>query len=62
MAVGAGQDLARDPEGFIKTEGGGIYARGRDPYFPPWPDVVQLNAYAPALRDAAGLGALEAVA
>ena len=24
----------------------------RDPYFPPWPDVVQLNAFSPALRDA----------
>src|SRR4029079_10756351 len=27
-------------------------ARGRDPYFPPWPDVVQLDPMAPALRDA----------
>ena len=27
---------------------------GRDPYFPPWPDVVQLNAFAPALRDGGG--------
>ena len=31
---------------------GGIVANGRDPYFAPWPDVVQLNAYSPALRDA----------
>ena len=29
-----------------------IVARGRDPYFPPWPDVVQLNAFSPGLRDA----------
>ena len=29
-----------------------VLARGRDPYFPPWPDVVQLNAFAPALRTA----------
>jgi hypothetical protein len=25
---------------------------GRDPYFAPWPDVVQLNAFSPSLRDA----------
>jgi hypothetical protein len=30
-----------------------VLARGRDPYFPPWPDVVQLNAFSPALRAAA---------
>jgi hypothetical protein len=25
---------------------------GAIPYFPAWPDVVQLNAFAPALRAA----------
>jgi hypothetical protein len=49
---GTEQDLAEHPDGFIRTDGGAIFARGRDPYFPPWPDVVQLNAFAPALRDA----------
>jgi hypothetical protein len=29
-----------------------VIAHGRDPYFPPWPDVVQLNAFAPPVRDA----------
>jgi hypothetical protein len=29
-----------------------VLAHGRDPYFPPWPDVVQLNAFAPAAREA----------
>src|SRR4029450_6694073 len=29
---------------------GHVLANGRDPYFPAWPDVVQLNAFAPALR------------
>ena len=29
-----------------------VLARGRDPYFPPWPDVVQLDAFSPALRAA----------
>ena len=46
------QDLARSPEAFIEA-GGQIYARGRDPYFPPWPDVVQLNAFSDDLRAAA---------
>jgi hypothetical protein len=31
---------------------GTIYARGRDPYFPAWPDVLQLNPFEPALRRA----------
>lgn len=34
--------------------GGRIIAHGRDPYFPPWPDVVQLDAFSPAMRDATG--------
>jgi hypothetical protein len=29
---------------------GHVLANGRDPYFPAWPDVVQLNAFAPSLR------------
>ena len=29
-----------------------MLAHGRDPYFPAWPDVVQLNAFAPDLRAA----------
>jgi hypothetical protein len=30
-----------------------VFACGRDPYFPAWPDVLQLNAFQPALRQAA---------
>ncbi len=44
-------DLAADPAGWLAA-GGQVLARGRDPYFPPWPDVVQLNAFAPAMRAA----------
>ncbi|MBV8458646.1 MAG: alpha-amylase, partial [Acetobacteraceae bacterium] len=44
-------DLAAHPEAFVRTEGG-IVANGRDPYFPPWPDVVQLNAFSGDLRGA----------
>jgi hypothetical protein len=51
LLTGTEEDLQRDPEAFLRTAGG-VAAKGRDPYFPPWPDVVQLNAFAPALRDA----------
>jgi hypothetical protein len=27
-------------------------AHCRDPYFPPWPDVIQVNAFSPGLRQA----------
>ncbi|MEU0031010.1 alpha-amylase [Streptomyces sp. NPDC006335] len=51
LVRGTADDLARAPADFVET-GGGIHARGRDPYFPPWPDVVQLNAFSDALREA----------
>jgi hypothetical protein len=37
----------------------GAIANGRDPYFPPWPDVVQLNAFSPELREAAAATLIE---
>jgi len=46
---GSAADLERDPASFIQIDGR-VLANGRDPYFPAWPDVVQLNAFAPALR------------
>jgi hypothetical protein len=49
---GTAEDLADDPAGFLAV-GKAVVARGRDPFFPPWPDVVQLNAFAPELRRAA---------
>jgi hypothetical protein len=48
---GTAADLERDPASFVEIDGR-VFANGRDPYFPAWPDVVQLNAFAPALRDA----------
>ena len=44
-------DLERDPAGFLLVDDA-VIARGRDPFFPPWPDVAQLNAFAPGLRQA----------
>lgn len=49
---GTAEDLARDPGSFLAV-GGNVIARGRDPNYPPWPDVAQLDAFAPGLRQAA---------
>jgi hypothetical protein len=38
-----------------------VLANGRDPYFPAWPDVVQLNAFSADLR-AAVIGTLRSIA
>lgn len=44
-------DVRHDPSSFIEIEGN-VFACGRDPYFPAWPDVLQLNAFQPGLRKA----------
>ena len=51
FVVGGDDDLGRDPASFVRV-GGRVLANGRDPYFPAWPDVVQLNAFSPELRSA----------
>jgi hypothetical protein len=48
-------DLARAPHNYtwVKRQGGNlILAHGRDPYFPGWPDTLQLNYGNPATQDA----------
>jgi len=44
-------DLERDPASFVRV-GDVVVANGRDPYFPAWPDVVQLDAFSADLRGA----------
>ena len=51
FVCGSEQDLEQDPASFIKV-GDRVLANGRDPYFPAWPDVVQLNAFSSDLRAA----------
>jgi hypothetical protein len=48
---GTADDLRDDPASFVEVAGR-VLANGRDPYFPAWPDVVQLDAFSPALRAA----------
>lgn len=44
-------EAQNDPKSYIEVQGK-FFACGRDPYFPAWPDVVQLNAFQPGLRQA----------
>jgi hypothetical protein len=47
--------LAEQPANYIRLpgeEGGRILALGRDPYFPGWPDALQLDYSNPDVRDA----------
>ena len=48
---GNADDARNDPASFIDV-GGKVFACGRDPYFPAWPDVLQLNAFQSGLRQA----------
>jgi hypothetical protein len=45
------RDLQEDP-GSCAHVGKKVFACGRDPYFPAWPDVVQVNAFEPTFRQA----------
>ena len=49
--LGSDEDVQRDPGSFVRV-GDSVLANGRDPYFPAWPDVVQLNAFSVELRAA----------
>jgi hypothetical protein len=49
---GHSEDARQDPGSVVEIQGR-VYACGRDPFFPAWPDVLQLNAFEPGLRQAA---------
>ncbi|MFA6599417.1 MAG: alpha-amylase family glycosyl hydrolase [Candidatus Omnitrophota bacterium] len=44
--------LKEHPDWFFKTPKGDWLAHGRDPYFSPWIDTVQVNFYSPETREA----------
>ena len=48
---GSADDAKNDPASFVQVKGK-VFACGRDPYFPAWPDVLQLNAFQQGLRQA----------
>jgi Alpha amylase, catalytic domain len=49
---GHAEDARNDPESFTEIHGR-VFACGRDPFFPAWRDVLQLNAFEQGLRNAA---------
>ena len=51
--------MTRAPNEFRRA-GGAIIACGRDPFFPPWRDVAQLNYFNPDTR-AAMIGVLASI-
>jgi hypothetical protein len=58
--LGSDDDRRRQPDDF-REAGGALVACGRDPYFPPWRDVAQLNYFNPETR-AAMLDVLHTIA
>ncbi len=46
---GSSQDAKNSPGSYIAVHDQ-YFACGKDPYFPAWPDVLQLNAFQPGLR------------
>jgi glycosidase len=46
---GTEQELLKQPNAFVQTPSG-IFAKGKDPNFEPWSDVLQLNAFSGGLR------------
>jgi hypothetical protein len=51
FVAGTAEDLEREPKNWVRV-GERILAYGRDPYFPGWPDTLQLNYNNAGLRDA----------
>ena len=49
LVQGSADDLRNAAVSFIEVAGH-VFACGRDPYFPAWPDVLQLNAFHSGLR------------
>jgi len=61
---GMKQDFEKDPASFYPVEtmkGPAFLALGKDPYFPPWKDVAQLDHFQPEMR-AAQLAYLRTIA
>ncbi len=64
FVAGTELDLARSPKNYTwvkRKEGNRLLAHGRDPYFPGWPDTLQLNYGNPATQEAM-IGILEKLA
>ena len=61
--AGTDDELAREPANFVRVPRAGgdrVLAHGRDPYFPGWPDTLQLDYSHPATQEAM-IGELERI-
>ena len=64
FVAGTEELLEREPQNYIRVkrkEGDLVLAHGRDPYFPGWPDTLQLDYSQPATQEAM-IGKLEKIA
>lgn len=50
--AGTEEDAWRSPGNWVKLDDGRVFAYGRDPYFPGWPDTLQLDYSNRATREA----------
>jgi len=51
--AGTAEDLEHDPDLYFRPEGRpGIFAHGKDPFFPSWKDSVQVNYFSREARQA----------
>ncbi len=58
---GTADDAAQRPRVVRRHERRPVFACGRDPYFPAWPDVLQFNAFAPGLASGGARYAITAL-
>jgi glycosidase len=49
---GTSTQIEREPSNWTRLRNGRIFAHGRDPNYPGWPDTLQLNYYNPELQQA----------
>lgn len=52
LITGTTEATIEDPSRWVKLPTGEVFAFGRDPHFPGWPDTLQLNYFNPSLRQA----------
>ena len=48
---GTAEDFKKYPDLFFEAHKNQFFAHGRDPYFPAWPDTVQVNYFSDSFRD-----------
>ncbi len=44
-------EFRENPDNFLESNHQ-VFARARDPFYPPWPDIIQLDLFNPELREA----------